>query len=135
MSKNDAKIMELKAKIDKKRELLSQVPKFNPETNCSIELDGTRYNLHAATKPDLVFLLCKLHALNTAAEDLGCTSELVIGGYTAEVWMNDVRARLASLDYLEETKKLKSLESKLNSMLSDDKKTELELEGIADLLD
>ena len=135
MSKNDNTIMELKAKIDKKREQLKETPKFNPTTNCSIELDGVRYNLHAAAKSDLVYLLCKLHSLSEAAWDLSCADELIIGGYTVDTWFQDVQARLAYMSYQDEMKKLKSLESKLDSMLSDDKKTELELADIAGLLD
>lgn len=130
MSKNDSKIMTLKAKIDEKRKLLSTTPKFIPETNCSIEIDGTRYNLHAASKSDLILLLCKLYSLNESAKALCCEDELVISGYTASIWIADIRSRLENIEYSNEMKKLQSLESRLDSMLSDDKKTELEIDSI-----
>lgn len=134
MAKNDSRIMELKSQIETKRKLLKDAPKFSPETNCSIELDGTRYNLHAADKSDLIFLLCKLHTLQQAAQFYAYSDELMISGYPAKIWINDIRSRLKSMDHNREMKKLAFLESKLNALLSDDKKTELEIDNIASML-
>lgn len=130
---NDDTIMELKAKIAQKREKLATLKsKFVPETTCSIALDGVIYNLHVMDKPSLVLLICKLNALYESAKSLECVHELVISGYNIETWMEDVRSRLSSMDYASEMKKLAGLESRLDSMLSDNKKTEIELESIAD---
>ena len=47
MSKNDDRILELKEKIEeKKQELSGKNTKFVPVTNCIIELDGMTNNLH-----------------------------------------------------------------------------------------
>lgn len=133
---NDEKILELKAKIDEKRKKIGTLErhKFVPETNCSIEIDGARYNLHAASKSNLVFLLCKLQSLKDAAKVYHCESQLVISGYNIQTWIDDVLSRLKSLDYSSNMKRLKSLEDRLDSMLSDDMKTELELQEIEDLI-
>ena len=37
IAKNDIKIMEMKCKIEKKRDELSKVKRFNPITNCVLD--------------------------------------------------------------------------------------------------
>mgnify|MGYP001126958779 CR=1 FL=1 len=60
MSKNDDKILELKKQIEAKKASLGPIKRFAPLTSCSLELNGTRYNLHATDRPTLI-LSASLH--------------------------------------------------------------------------
>lgn len=134
MSKNDDKILKLKEQIAAKKAELGKSKRFSPVTSCSIELDGVRYNLHAAGRDQLIFLLCKLEALNVAAENLGYEGECMVSGFSTVDWITDVQTKLAVFDQKAETEKLKSMEATLDKLLSEDKKTELELAEIEALL-
>lgn len=134
MSKNDDKILKLKEQIAAKKSEIGKAKRFAPIASCSIELDGVRYNLHAAGAEQLVFLACKLNALAHAADDIGLTGRCVVSGFAVEDWLSDVQAKLAMLAQKDEESKLKAMETKLDKLLSDDKKTELELAEIESLL-
>lgn len=135
MSKNDEKILILKKQIEEKKEELKNVTKFNPITNCSIELDNVRYNLNTLTKEQLILLLVKLSTYALSAIDLGINGEdFNISGYKVDEWIEDIKSKLENLNQRNEQSKLKQLESKLTKMLSEEKKTELEIEEIENLL-
>ena len=134
MSKNDDKILLLKKKIEEKKTELGKVKRFAPITSCSLEMDGTRYNLHVAGREQLILLACKLQALYTAADDLGYADECTISGFHVSEWGSDVKARLDILDQKKTEAELTIMESKLDKLLSEDKKTELELAEIEALL-
>lgn len=133
-TKNDTKILQLKERIEEKRAELKSTPRFAPITNCNIRFNGDNYNLHATNEDQLVFLLCSLKALLNAAKDLGYDDKLTCCGYKVTEWISDIEQKLKCIYYKTESAKLNRLESTLNDMLSSDKKIELELENIADLL-
>ena len=131
---NDIKIMELKEQIVVKRDKLNAIKKFSPVTNCSIELDGVRYNIQVLTREQLILLLVKLNSYFYSAKSLELLDDYIISGYKAEEWIVDMKARLDIISRKEEEKKLKEMEIKLDRMLSNEKKTELELSDIAEML-
>ena len=131
---NDIKIMELKEQIVVKRDKLNAIKKFSPVTNCSIELDGVRYNIQVLTREQLILLLVKLNSYFYSAKALELLDDYVISGYKAEEWIIDMKARLEIISRKEDEKKLKEMEIKLDRMLSNEKKTELELSDIAEML-
>lgn len=132
---NDKKILELRSQIDAKKETLGKKRvRFVPITNCSLEMDGVRVNIQTLTKEQLQMLLIKLNIYHLSATALNMMDVCVLAGYRLNDWMEDVKSRLAMLDVKEEENKLKLMESKLEKMLSDEKKTELELNEIAELL-
>lgn len=61
-------------------------------------------------------------------------NDFEISGYKVDKWMNDVRAKINMKTLKNEEAELKRLEEKLDKLLSEDKKTELELDSIAALL-
>ena len=134
MSKNDDKILLLKKKIEEKKTELGKVKRFAPITSCSLEMDGARYNLHAASREQLILLACKLQALYMAADEIGYADECVISGFHVREWGSDIKARLDILDRKKTESELRAMESKLDKLLSEDKKTELELAEIEALL-
>jgi hypothetical protein len=131
-SANDKKILDLKNVIDSKKSKLKPL-KFAPVTNCSIDLDGTRYNIHTLNPEALVFLLVKLNSYALSMENLNIKS-FTISGYSIYNWISDIKTKIEILSQKEEEINLKALESKLSTLLSNDKRTELELESIENLL-
>lgn len=133
MSKvHDAKIIELKKQIEEKKEKLKDVKRFSPVTKCIINLDGKAQNLNVLKKEDLILLLVKLNLLKKSADELGYP--LTIDGYLVQDWMEDIQSKLKLTEYKEEENKLNILNQKLTTLLSEDKKVELELEEIEGLL-
>ena len=133
VQKNDENIMKLKAQVDKKKKELSAMPsKVSPVTNCLLVLDKTTFNLHVESSE---MLLIRLNAYAMSAKELGFDADSVIlSGYTLKQWMDDIRGFLQVQKYRDEKKKLNELEKKLDSLLSEDKRTELEIDKIADML-
>lgn len=134
MNKNDEKILMLKNQIREKKNKLNNINKFTPITNCSIELDDKRYNINVLTKDNVISLLIKLNTYKNSAIELDLLEDYIISGYKIEDWITDLKNKLAILSVKDEERKLKTMENKLNKLLSDDKKVELELNEIENLL-
>ena len=134
MSKNDDRILELKKQVeDKKKELASKKTRFVPITNCILEMDGMTLNLNVLSESALILLWIRLNTYRMYAADLGL-HKFEISGYDLEDWITDVKARLEVIATKREENNLKAMETKLDKLLSEDKKTELELDSIAELL-
>ena len=131
---NDDKIMLLKSQIVEKKNSLKGKKKFSPLTNCSIELDGIRHNLHVSQKELLTNLLVKLNMYRLSAVDLEFEDEYIMSGFSVDEWITDIKLKLEILKYEEEDRKLKVLESKLHNLLSLDKKVELEIGEIESMI-
>lgn len=131
--KNDDAIMKLKAQVDKKREELSAMSdRVHPVTNCLLVLDRVTFNLHVDASE---MLLIRLNAYAMSAKNLGLDVDSIqLSGYTLGQWIQDIRSFLQVQKYREEKKKLNSLEKKLDALLSEDKRTELEIDKIAEIL-
>lgn len=134
MSKNDDRIIELKKQIETKKNILAEQRfRFVPETNCILELDGLTYNLNVCTEDTLTLLMVKLNTYVMSAKDLDIPSP-IISGYEIDLWISDIKHKLAANANKREETNLKKMETKLDKLLSDDKKTELEIDEIASLL-
>ena len=132
--KNDERIMQLKKKIeDKRNELAERNSRFVPITNCLLVLDKVTYNLHVDASE---MLLIKLNMIAMSAKDLDIdTSNLIISGYSLNDWITDVENNLEVQRYKKEKIDLNALEKKLTALLSEDKQTELEIDRLATLLE
>ena len=62
------------------------------------------------------------------------STSCIMSGFTLEDWYNDFVSKYNSLKYAEDAAELAKLEKKLDNMLSNDKKIELEIEEISKLL-
>lgn len=133
MSKNDERILALKEKIDQKKEQISKSQvRFSPITNCSIEFRGQRYNINALNEEQCIIMLVELKALSNAARELKV--KLNFSGYNVEDWMEDLEAKISVLKAKSEERQLKAMENQLEKLLSEDKRTELEIDKIAQSL-
>lgn len=134
MSKNDDRILELKKQAEnKKKEIAKKNIKFVPETNLIIEINGQKMNINVLSEKDLKSLLVILNMYRMSAADLEM-NDFEISGYKVDQWINDVKAKINMKTLKNEEAELKRLEEKLDKLLSEDKKTELELDSIAALL-
>lgn len=135
MSKNDDRIMLLKKQIEEKKVALMAARKSNEpyKTTCVIDMDGNKINIHVLKSDELAMLLVKLNAYRMSAENLGMQL-FAISGYDVNMWMDDVKKRITMLKSKETERELRAAEDKLNMLLSEDKKTELEIDNIEALL-
>ena len=119
---NDERILSLKAQT-----------RFVPETNCILELDGVKYNIHTVTD---YYLLLKLTLLKMSAKEIEINpDDVILSGYPLTQWINDVQSKLDYERYRAEKQKLDSLERQLTNLLSDSKQTELKIDELAAMLD
>ena len=130
--KNDEKILTLKKLVDEKKSKITNV-RFVPTTNCLISIDGSNFNLNVLDKDTLILILVKLNMYKKSLEDLKI-SNFKLSGYSIEDWMTDIKLKLNVLEQKEEANSLKQLERKLEDLLSVDKKIELEIGDIENLL-
>lgn len=129
MQTNDERIIKLKNQIEeKKAELSNEDVKFVPKTNCLLVLDDTTYNLHVHTSYQL---LIKVNMMVMSAKDLGLDPDkFMISGYSISDWLDDIKNYIKADKYKEEKSKLDKLEKQLDNLLSDAKRTELEIDSI-----
>lgn len=131
---NDQRILELKKQIEVKKEKLGKTLRFSPVTNCSIELDGVRYNIQVLTKEQLIMVMVKLNSYLMSAKVLEVVEDFNISGYHASDWISDIQSKIDILSWKDEESKLKVMENKLLKLLSDGKKVELEINDIEAML-
>ena len=131
--KNDERIMQLKQQIEvKRKELANQTGRFTPITNCLLVIDKVTYNLHVESSE---LLLLKVNMMAMSAKDLGLDiSKVIISGYSLADWLDDIKNYMKVQSYKDEKRKLERLEKQLDALLSDDKRTELEIDSIAALI-
>lgn len=131
-TKNDERVLQLKKVIEDKKAELKSVKRFTPLTNCVLDLEGQKYNLNVLQLNELQLLLIKLNMYLISAKDLGINLE--VSGYNIAEWITDIKSKIEIFEYKKKESELKALETKLDKMLSAEKKTELELDEIAALL-
>jgi hypothetical protein len=131
---NDIKIMELKKQIEVKKTKLAKSQKFSPITNCSFDFEGARYNINTLQRHALIELLVRLNMVRMSVENLGLLEEYKMSGYLITEWIEDIKSKLDVVSRKLEEANLKIMEDKLNLLLSNEKKVELEISEIESLL-
>lgn len=129
---NDDKILLLQKQIEEKKAKVESGKRFAPVTNCVLKFREQTYNLNVLQREGLALLLVELHVLNDKALEMEL--DLTLSGYSIQDWIQDVTSKLSVLDVREEMSKLKQMEQKLSELLSNEKRVELEIEAIAELL-
>lgn len=129
--------MELREKIQRKKDELGKVKKFQPITSCILpNQDGTRssINIHTLNKSRCVDIMVDINMRLLSAKDLGVEDDFVMSGFKATDWIEDLKGKLTDINKKEEEKKLKLMEDKLTKLLSEEKQTSLQIEEIESLL-
>jgi len=132
-NKNDQVVFALQEQIKKKKASLKSSERFSPITNCSLNIDGERHNLNVVDIDLCKILLMKIHLLLTAAKDLQL-EYVFFSGFSLEDWKTDLQSKLAYLGRKTEEAKLKTMEDKLQQLLSQEARVGIELESIANEL-
>lgn len=135
-TKNDERILELKKQIEEKKKELGKQPRFSPVTTCMFNHQGNRVNIHTLTSiKDINAMLVYFNIYVMSAENMEVNCEdIVFDGFTVTDWIEDLKSKKAVIEYTAQKEQLTALEKKLDKLLSDDKKTELEIDAIADLI-
>lgn len=134
---NDEKIVSLMNVIKEKKESIGAEPKFRPATTCNLCIDMTmKTNIHTIiTVEEANKALMMLGLYELACEKIGIdANSAMIGDFSISDWKKDLLSRKELLEYKKKVRELNSLESQLNGMMSDTKKTELALGDIEKLL-
>lgn len=136
MSKNDERVLTLKKQIEDKKNELGKQPRFSPITTCMFTYNGNKVNIHTLMSvKDINAVLVYFNIYAMSAENLGIDYEdICIDGFSVAEWMEDLHAKKAVIEYTTKKAQLTALEKKLDKLLSDDKKTELEIDAIANLI-
>lgn len=135
MNKNDEKILELKHRINLEKASLQLVERYIPKTTCVIGFGGAG-DLHLRT-----LSVNELNQLLLIVQSLICVAvpmdlmDTTFSGFTLEDWKSDIVGLRNQKNVSERKSMIAKLESRLQSMLSDEKKTEFEIAEIEKMLD
>ncbi len=132
MYNNDEIIIQLKSQIYEKKKILGNKPIFSPKTKCIFIFNNISYNINVLKQSELELLHVQLFNLNKMSELLNYN--LQIDNCLVIDLIDDVVSKLSVIKYNNNVKQLEQLESKLTNLMSEGKKTELELDLIKDLL-
>jgi uncharacterized protein YlaN (UPF0358 family) len=139
--KNDAKIKELIVKLEEQKVALGSRPKVNLKTNGIFKYDDkNHFNLNTVNNYGVMidalgFLFCQEHFFHIATDALGLSREFYLhDGYKVDEWNEDFKSRIELIKWEDKKKLLDSTQKKLDSLVSEEVKTELELDNIAKLL-
>lgn len=135
-AKNDERILMLKKQIEEKKNELGKQPRFSPITTCLFNYNGNKVNIHALTSvKEINAMIVYFHVYEMSANDMGISCEdICFDGFSVSDWIADLFSKKAVIEYADKKTQLVTLEKKLDKLLSDDKKTELEIDAIAGLI-
>lgn len=141
MSKNDDKIKALLNKVETQQKDLGTKPKAAWQTNGIFKYpDGRFFNLNTTQDTQtlveaLAILLEKQSCKKQAAERLGVSSkEFVWDNYPISDWEQDFKKRIEIINWNDKKNQLDETKKKLNCLVSEEAKTEMELADIENQL-
>ena len=144
MSKqNDIVIKELLKKVEDKKADLGTKERASWRTNGIFKYVSGQGFFNLNTVTDATILIQALASLvvneqccNEAAKRLDLPiHEYRWDGYSIKDWEEDFKTRIRTLEYDKKKKSLDATKQKLSSLVSEEAKTEMELEDIKKLLD
>lgn len=141
MAKHDEQVKQLMAQVEIKKSALGARPKAVLTTNGLLKLsDKEHVNLNTLNDIEEVIkayanVLSNFEAMIASASALGVTDyQYKFSGYTLEEWFSDFQFRVYQINWSKKDKELSNLTKKLESLVSEDLKTENELASIMDAL-
>lgn len=126
---NDEKIIELKKKIADKKEKINAV--FEPKTDMRITLNGRQYDINSLPFKELVQVAIVFNSYVQSAKQLCLLEDFNFSEYNAQLYIDDILARITYLRNKSELTNLQITERELESLLSAEKKTEMAIDKIA----
>ncbi len=141
MAKNDDMIKQLMAKVATQKEALGTKPKPSWKTNALFKFNGdTHFNLNTVSDSGklvvaLAHLLAQSDDTAKAAQMLGVAApKFEWFGYSVEDWVDDFKMRISIIEWEAKKAKLDATQTKLSQLVSEEARTEMELESISKLL-
>jgi hypothetical protein len=141
MAKNDDKIKELMALVAEKKKALGDKPKATWSTNAVFKYNSNEFfNLNTVKEPKvlveaLAFLMQRTTMITEASRALGVAAHNPEwGGYSVADWVSDFKTRLAIVNWETKKAELEATQVKLNTLVSEEARTEMEIDSIAKLL-
>lgn len=141
MSNNDSKIKALLDTIATKKQELGQKPRISYKTNGVFKYENNDFfNINTIADPQklveaLSYLLIKQNFNDTACNLLSVpTKVLQWNGYTLDEWLEDFKTRLSVVSWESKKRELEASELKLKKLVSEDTRTAMEIDEIANLL-
>lgn len=138
---NDVVIKELLQKVEDQKANLGTRAKVAWNTNGVFKYrGGDFFNLNTVTDPTvlanaLAVLIVQEESFEEACDRLGIKdAEYKWDGYSVTDWQDDFAARIEMIEWDKRKKTLDATKAKLNSLVSEEAKTEMELENIMKLL-
>jgi len=128
--------------IQLKRAAIETVERATWETNCSFLVPGetTAINIRTVQNVDYIVslfasLLGKANLFEQACKELEADVEFIWQGFTVEQWKKDFKTRIEKIQISKKKDELKDLESRLDKLVSKEKREQMELEAIQRTLD
>jgi hypothetical protein len=138
MEKNDDRIKQLMAEVESRKAKLGAKPKATWLTNGVFKFNSNEYfNLNTIQNSDklveaLSFLIGKTRDQKEAAQFLGVPDpNFEWGGYSIQDWLADFKTRLSIVTWEANKAKLDVTQSKLSQLVSEEARTEMELDSIS----
>ena len=140
VSKVDTKTLELIQEVNKQKKEISNAERPNWITSCSFsytEKPSDAVNIHVESNVRnlvciVAFLKEKEKSYNEAVQTLGIDApSFTWGGFTVPNWVSDIQSRINKIQIASKKKKLETLESRLNAIISPELRAKMELEAIA----
>lgn len=121
---NDKIILNLKKEIESQKAAISKAAKFIPITNLTLKIYGELWNFNVCSIDDFYHLRATLQSL------LNIGTDYKISGYKLSEWLEDINAKITIKMINEEKAILTSREKRLEALLSNEAKVNLELQSI-----
>lgn len=139
---NDALVEQLQKAVELKKAQIKDGERPSFKTNMMyVSFNGERINLQAAEESTLIAvtgeIMIRENSYGNGLIMLDLPEEnykFKVQGFTVLEWINDIKARITKINITKEKKKLAELELRLKSLMSEDKRTELALKEIQEML-
>jgi hypothetical protein len=136
---NDEKIEQLLVLVNKQKEKISKIERYLPKTNMTLEIAGVRKNLNVLSDLKELcyawsFIRRETLQFEEAAAELDIKLDNDFQGYPASDWFEDIKYRVNKIRISKERESLKSMETTLENLMSNDLKVERELDRISQIL-
>ena len=142
MSKQDEKIQTLLKTIENKKEKMGKRPRATLHTNGLFLMpNDDRYNLNTISDEEVLIEMLRVLLMNKSYRDEACkrlgvedVKEFTWQGFTLDDWEHDLKLRASMVMWDKENKKLALLEKKLKELVSEETKTQMEIDDIEKML-
>lgn len=141
MAKNDEMIKSLMAKVAEQKEALGAKPKVSWRTTGIFKFNDEKHlNLNVVQDVGqlivaLSYILANDKTTIEASKLLGVSPiKFDWYGYSTEDWVEDFKTRISVLKWEAKKKQLDATQAKLTTLVSEEARTEMELESISKLL-